>query len=65
MIRNIYICDRCGQESNIKMNQFSFTFDIGEYGKDLRTINTGHLCITCAHDLSEHFFNQMVAWCKK
>lgn len=64
MIETIYICDKCNAKSNVKMEQFRYTFNIGGNTKDIQTINTGDLCSMCSHNFAETFFNQMVAWCK-
>jgi len=64
MKRTVYKCDRCGQESNVEMTKFEFIF--GRY-KDsyhpLGTLNTGHLCLQCEHDLAEQkFYDKIYYW---
>lgn len=65
MIRTTYVCDRCKQESNVKMIGFNCEFGRPKnHNHPLPHIHTGHLCKNCESDWCNTFFNQIVAWVK-
>ena len=63
MINTIYICSRCGCESNIEMKTFRCQFGrpLG-HNNPLIDFITDHLCRKCESDWCVKFFNDMINW---
>lgn len=60
MKNTVYTCDRCGQTSNIPMNNFKCEFGVPlKSVHPLPDLQTGHLCLTCEPLWNEKFFNQI------